>query len=681
MPKAKIIPQLDVTETSADKWVWEIDDPLFSGVGGDIAQLFKAQDFRPPGVLAHAPPSDAASLFAREAIQNSWDAASEWRKSNETNGRKIPAFSINFKFEELTGMARRQRIYALGLDEHSRVLANLTARGSDAANVGLADEELMTDIVGNDVPLRLLTLTEHAGLGMPGNFDNGKSRMMKALLRVGVANEAEGAGGAFGFGKAGLIAASRVRVVVAYSAFTPDSSDPDISRRLMGVTYWKGYQTNEQQYNGWARFGQAVEIPLGAKTLVTARPLENDEADQAAIGLGLQMRDPKKPDGTGTTFLLVDPAITAADLRRAIERYWWPAMLNQDDGLQITITDYDGTDSSPTPPVNDPHLRPFIRAFTIATQTNWSSDNKEEARYDLQPFETNRPRTTYKLGALGLVADPSGWSYPDDNEFEHRSIIALIRGPRMVVDYKTFPRVGLPHVRGVFVADNQVNELLRATEDPAHTQWSKTVVIMGKNALAPTIAGKVLSGIKEHLDEFRKGFAAPPRRPDDRTLPTLDELSKLMRGKKLRPPVGAMRQIRIALVEQAHTRKTSSNELECVASVSIKVADWVWSELNPSKEVPQIETVRVGVELSLAFVEDGETGDRLELYVECSRKDFNLTQLPNGKTLCEGSVKRDESVVFSVVSAAYSPDWTVRFTPTASITAPRVSPKKKSEIQ
>ena len=676
MPKSKVIPELADIEPSADKWVWEIDHPWFGGVGGDIAQLFKAEDFHTPGVLADDPPSDAASLFAREAIQNSWDAACEWRKVNEKNGHKIPSFRIEFKFEELTGAARRQRVYALGLDEHARVLANLNIRGKDAPNVGLADEELITDIASNDVPLRLLTLTEHAGLGMPGNFDEGKSRMMKALLRVGVANEAEGAGGAFGFGKAGLIAASRVRVVVA-----PDNSDPEISRRLMGVTYWKGYQSNQHRFNGWARFGKFVEMQLGATQIVTARPLDNDEADQVAIGLGLQVRDPSKPEGTGTTFLLVDPAITAADLKRAIERYWWPAMLDKDEGLQITITDYDGKDSSPTPPVDDPHLGPFIRAYTIATQSNRSTDRKEEARYDLQPFETKNPKMTYELGALGLVADPSGWSFPDDNEFEHRSMIALIRGPRMVVDYKTFPKVGLPHVRGVFVADNQVNELLRATEDPAHTHWSKSVKLVGKNALAPTIAAKVLSGIKEHLDEFRKGFAPPPRRPDDRTLPTLDELSRLMRGKKLRPPVGALRQIRISLIEQAKTRITPAGELECIASVSIKVADWVWSELNQSKKEPQIETVQVAVELSLAFVEDDESGDRLRLFVDCSRKDFSVTHLPNGKTLCEGAIKRDESIVFSVVSVTYSPDWTVRFTPTAIITAPKVSPKKKSEIQ
>ena len=47
-----------------------------------------------------------------------------------------------------------------------------------------------------------------------------------------------------------------------------------------------------------------------------------------------------------------------------------------------------------------------------------------------------------RTGSIGLVADLESWSYPNeviDEEEEptaaHRSLVALVRGPRMVVEY------------------------------------------------------------------------------------------------------------------------------------------------------------------------------------------------------------------------------------------------------
>lgn len=679
------MPQLSQQQSPAaissepDKWVWEVDHPLFAGVGGDIAQIFKAGDFDTPGVLAENPPSDAASLFAREAIQNSWDAAREWQRECAKEGRKVAPFSIEFRFEEFSGMEKRRRLFALGLDEHARVHNTLKSRMSGNADLGLADEQLLVNLSSEDTPLRILTLTESGGLGMPGHFNRGESRMMKALLRVGVANEAEGAGGAFGFGKAGLIAASRIRVVVAYTAYAPVSSEPDVSRRLLGVTYWKGYHRGQHRFNGWARLGSPMEIPLGDTPLVTAKPFENDEADLTANALGLPIRDPGTAEGTGTTFLLIDPAITATDLKRAVERYWWPAMLDEATDLRISIFDYDGKDFSPQVPHDDPHLSPFIKSYLLATQTS-RNPAPEEARFELPPFTLKQPKTSLQLGTLGLVAEPTGWSFPDDNEFDHKSIIALMRGPRMVVNYHTFSKVGLPHIRGVFVADNAVDDYLRATEDPAHTKWSKSVKLTGKKAIAPSIAKEVLALVREKLDEFRKGFAPPPRRPDDLTLPTLDELSKLMRGKKVRPPEGALRQVRITLTKAASSKPTTGGELQCVAGVSVKVSDWVWEELDKADSDVNVSSVRVAVEFSVAFMEDDEIGERLPLKVTCSDPAFLISDLPNRKTLCEGDLGRGQSVEFSINSVAYSPDWTVRFTPTANITSPKVPARKKSEV-
>lgn len=82
------------------KWTWEKDNVLMSGVAGDVAALFRAEGVDTPGILAVDPPTSETSLFAREAIQNSWDAAREWRTTCEKSGRKVAPFSIEFKFVE-----------------------------------------------------------------------------------------------------------------------------------------------------------------------------------------------------------------------------------------------------------------------------------------------------------------------------------------------------------------------------------------------------------------------------------------------------------------------------------------------------------------------------------------------------------------------------------------------------
>ncbi|MCY3786970.1 MAG: hypothetical protein OXG47_09645 [bacterium] len=62
----------------------------------------------------------------------------------------------------------------------------------------------------------------------------------------------------------------------------------------------------------------------------TVRPFENEAADEVAASLGLTVRNPETPELLGTTFLLVEPTVSEHDLVVAIERYWWPA-LEEDD--------------------------------------------------------------------------------------------------------------------------------------------------------------------------------------------------------------------------------------------------------------------------------------------------------------------------------------------------------------
>src|SRR5215217_4547480 len=93
-------------------WYWEIIDGSRSASTGSVGDVFGNESRPPPGFLATNAPIPDATLFAREVIQNSWDAAIELQ---ETIGRRAPKFHIDFAFRMLEGVERASLIETLGL--------------------------------------------------------------------------------------------------------------------------------------------------------------------------------------------------------------------------------------------------------------------------------------------------------------------------------------------------------------------------------------------------------------------------------------------------------------------------------------------------------------------------------------------------------------------------------------
>lgn len=666
VPKQKVVLP-PITDELPPKWAWEAENPNYSGGAGDVAALFRAEGVETPGVLEIGAPAAEASLFSREAIQNSWDAAKEWERTCTKKGEKAHPFWIEFRFTEYRGFEKRRLVFGLGLDEHARQLDTARVAKGSTRNLGLASVDALDDLLDGEKPLRVLMMTEHGGLGMPGSWRTGDSRMLSALVRVGYTQKAEGAGGSYGYGKAGLIAASAIRTVVTYSAFAEDKSDPGITRRLLGVTYWKNHSIGNAKFTGWARLGKEVWTTddEGGRHR-SASPFENKDADSAAAELGITVRNLSKPGDTGTTFMIIDPTINANDLRISIQRYWWPAMLDNSSGLRTKIIDFDGTEVIPSVPKDDPHLQPFVRGFELASRPQ-DTKSKEEARLDLGTY-TPHNDGEYALGNLGLVANTQGWSFPDDNEINHCTMIALVRGPRMVVNYQTFRGLGIPHIRGTFVADESIDDLLRQTEDKAHTKW-ETTKLAGAHPSAHLIATQVNGRLRKAVTDFKNQFKPPAPRPGDLNLPILDELSRLMKGNKPKPPKPEKRSVIIRLASPAHAVPSPTGQLECRAAVEFGIADWVW-------DVTKTDAVEVTVVLSVAYVEDENLGERLNLRVKSSRKTFAEQGSGNGRFVYVGELQRSETVQFDIKTQPYEPDWTVRFTPTASITNPSISGSK-----
>ena len=506
------------------------------------------------------------------------------------------------------------------------------------AELGLRDRVCLDALDDAEEPLTTLTITETGTTGMYGAWKTGKSRMYLALATLGYTPKPEG-GGSYGYGKAGLIRGSATHSVIAYSCFREDPAEPDVTRRLLGMTYWGQHSLGDASYPGFARFGQ-----LDGEGVV---PFENDDADQIAESLGLDTRDPADGRDFGTTFLVVEPTVDPDDLMRAIERYWWPPLEDSSIPFNVSIRTERG-EHHPRPK-KDPALRTFIEAYELATVPQ---DNTHPHKRSTKLTAING----VPAGTLGMIADLGGWSYPQQTEVdashrvEHHSLVALMREPRMVVEYYVAGQTA-PFVRGVFVADQALDGDLRKTEPKGHDAW-QTKPDEDSDAAAAKVAETVLSRIKRNVADFRKSLK-PPKPPQEQLrLPEFDKLMRqLLRGDgPPAPPPADPRDVSIRLdptvedVDGKRIRATGS------------------AKFGLSEEFAG-ETATVQVHLHYILVEDNRAGDAVPLEIQAPAGFAAL----HDSDRYTGKIHRDSPVEFTFRSAPHDALWTGRMIAEADV--------------
>lgn len=612
-------------------WAWEPTDADRSGSSGDLAKLFKNEPVKNPGVFAQNAPSEQATLMAREVVQNSSDAAAELRAEL---GDDAPEFEVAFEFASLSGGAKESFVDVLDL-------GSIAARGTNVdesrwrSRLGLDDDDVL-DHLRDASDLRTLTVDERGTTGMYGPFSNGRSKMFLALVSLGYTGKAEGAGGSYGYGKAGLIRGSAIRTVVAYSAFREREDDPGVTRRLMGMTYWGQHDIDGVSYTGFARFGD--QQPNGA-----VHPFVNDDADAMAANLGLEVRVAGDPEDLGTTFLLIEPTVTADDLSVALARNWWPAL---EDGLMTLSVTADGVTSVPRP-MKDPVLRPFLDAYHLATtdQDN-AKPNQHRQTFRRAKFGGRQLR----LGSLGLTSEPGGWSYDpvgDDAEdaVAHRSLVALVRGPRMVVEYFDAGRAR-PFVRGVFVADADIDELLRQTEPKAHDAWQSRGEEPGSDPIAAEVAATVLDRVRQNVRKFRDQLRPAARPAEDVRLPELERLFGRIfssAGVNTPGPVASERPFSITVDER----------VESAGDDTIRLRGRLRFALASHH---QERSAVVAVNVSYRFIEEGGNGEEAVLLLKAPDEFRLVAEQPYRY---EGMLTHDRTT-FEFESDPYPSDWSGR---------------------
>lgn len=626
------------TRTVAWKFLEKV--PGMPTADGNITRSFNTGDSRPPASFSSmldrsSESAISAAIYGREGIANCLDASLAFQRGQGTLG-------VDFVFTEQSGASATELWSRLGL---SALAEHLTRDGVTRKIVGLSESDCLA--AGPSAGLRTLTVTERGGGGMPGALHEPGSVLARALISVGEAQQKAGAAGSYGYGKAAVAQASKIRVIVVYTCFEPTSHSP-ATRRLLGLTYWGGLFSGGKEYTGWSLLG----LDNGG---LSADALEDEAADSFAAELGMEVRAPGADRDRGTTFMIVDPSFAAEELLGATEVFWWPLLQRtRPVQLSLSITDSDGTVLEPNVGTDHPVLGQHVVSFLAA----------EQARVDRIPvLETQR---AVKLGEAGITSLVTR----DASSPVGQSLLAQMRSPLMVVNY--FNASGAnPPVVGVFVAHDSANENLRRVEPPEHDKWHQQNV-GGLNASAEDI--RISKMVRHERDEAIAALRAPDPEPiygisafADH-FPAVDVRAAKPRSERERREL-KQRLVRVHLV---HTDE--ANKLIEVDRPTRHVRDdgrlqaegEVKFFLDPerAKRVGK-SSLQATITVGARIAEDGGTGGEwwpatVSQKVRDKEMMFAATTIgAEAPAKYEGTINLNDPIYFVIVTEPYPPDWTV----------------------
>ena len=550
---------------------------------------------------------------------------------------------MRFTFKRATSTGKRDLISHLGLKQLAERAAAVDNRGS----LGLGDDDCLRHLDDPEA-LTLLEISERAAGGMYGSWQGDRSKLYRAMCTLGISHGGSGRGGSFGYGKAGLIRASKVRSVIAYTCFAEfaeTDDDPGVTRRLLGMTYWGRHDVpgHKDTYAGAARYGDASSAESDS-----AVPFENAEADSIASRLGLKTRNAHILDQRGSTFLIIEPTVSEDDLIAAAERYWWPALQEQSLQFEIAVVGSDGIERRPRPRSN-PDLKSFIDAYEVATTPQ---DNPRPTIHR-PPFRKIKGKNS---GRLGLIADPDSWSFPDyspeleqaDSHVDHASLVALMRNPMMVVEYYQASSTA-PHVRGVFVAHDDINETLRASEPKAHDAWQDRASSGDISSDDAELVRLLLNRIKEHVNKFRKDLKPKPKPTHALKLTEWDRIMRnLMSGKGTGTQPPPQDERLLSIHPGGRLKAHDDGQLYIEGTARVGFSDHYKGEGE-----------NIEVKIRYRYLEEDRLGGKSAIIVESMPEGFK--ELTGARSSTEihikGYLKMGETASISYFSENYNADW------------------------
>ncbi len=566
------------------------------------------------GVFNGSGKSHAENL-AREAIQNSVDAALPG----------TPKVRIDFAFSKLEGDDLAEFEQVTRMDDIRERKSKL---GLGAGNFLSCPQKQG----GKDRSLSILTISDYGTTGLQGDPTDRKSKFWRLLKNMGSSGSQSGntgGGGAYGYGKSVYISNSRVGLIHVFS-HTMDHKERPLDL-LMGAAYHADHTHDGVDHTGRAFLGLATEVGNGTRY----DPFTDKDARDMAKAMRIH-----RNDGPGTTIMIVDTPLSADDLVAGVENWWWPRI--EDNKLDISITARDGTEMVPKPRSRI-HLCPFIKARDNAQGK--APDMGSHLKYNDIPVGT--------LGAK--VLDNVRDQEPLGQDHDHMvNTAALIRGPGMVVDYKSILNMSRsgPVIVGAFTASPEINEILRLSEPPTHSQWDHQA-----DRLRPD-EQKTVKNIMAKIAKGMRDFQHAAKPPPSANAEHLDDLGR-----------------NVSKWFKAHTQNASGGAAKRPepnpAPISMRLPNLGTTEENgklrlrgmleiSQRDDAEEDESQFEARLNLRVLEDGTPTDRIALNTTPPPP---LEQTEQG--FWRGSVGPGETLRIKFISEPYDPDWTVEFAPEA----------------
>ncbi len=586
-------------------WAFERSSPMGGAAGEAYRNVLAASGMHPAGVLA------------REAIQNSVDAKADGEEK----------VIVRFISKVLTGEGKQEFIEAAGLSQLSPRCAELKFKEPNSLQA-LSDAS---------APIPLMFIEDFQTTGLEGDPHVANSKFYRLLLSLGDGgkeHDEHGTGGSYGYGKGVYSSSSRIQTIFAYTR-TKQSGDTETTR-LFGCGYYRKHDFDSGHFTGRSWFGAEAE-PSSSNGIQVIDPLVDDEADEVAKRLGFEVRE---EGHLGTTILIVDVSVEPSDVLAGVEDWWWPRLIEHK--LDVELVSPDGSVSHPRPRKRE-HLKPFLEAYDIAV-------GRAPPQPKTEQFKRFNKLENTPIGTVGLKvlqrADDGSYAV-DENRLNS---VALIRSPLMVVSYWQVSQTQVPTVVGAYVAPDDIDDILRSAEPPAHNLWdAESPRLEEPTGIQRTTVERVLRGVRNALKQFQSS-ATPPPPPKPKRLSILERtLASFFTASKSGPPSGP----ESGSAPISLTYDTEPTVLTTEGMLSLSAA----FSVRPKADYDG-EPLRLKVRASCPIIEDGHVGDRLPMVVHSS-----LGVQTTSDEWHEIEVGASDVVRFHCETEPYDSAWTVRFIP------------------
>jgi hypothetical protein len=574
-------------------------------------------------------------LLVREAIQNSVDAS-------RPNAGSV---KVSFRLQQYVEHEKEVLLQQLSLAPFIERIEAL----KDKLPPGNAIEK------SNDpsAPLHLLYIEDFNTKGLGGGLEDPENgHFFRLLFLIGEGSKADqndGSGGSFGFGKGVYAHNSNARVIFVYSVFEPSAETNGNWARLLGCAYLPGHRFADARWTGRAWYG----LPTGTDEKgQSPYPIVDEDARALAERLGFT---PRSNADLGTSILIIGcdsrEGVLAADkLKSAAETWWWPRLI--DGNLSIEIVDQ-GVRTPGVDPAGRVDLQPFIRCRNAISRGHGNDD------IAIKAFNKKHG---LNLGELALTAvhiedasyealnrDPDSSQDRQGKAPAHRSV-AYIREPGMVVTYRAWSMTSPMSAVGTFEAHHDIDQHLKLSEPMEHDRWDPQSRRLDRLEHGHSVVKAVEDGVRKRLRDFLKDLQPPPPPPKSGLNWLGRRLGEILtpRTKGTPPPPDGDRG-GVSIYTEVKPRIVAAGEEGVRIEARYSLA------LKPDIGIEQSKVI-FSPRLNVLEGDNGTRGDLISLSVSLDEDDASVDgETPNLPMVLSENVRR----MVHVSSAPFSTDWAV----------------------